>query len=47
MIPVKNVLVIRGGEMKESSGRSEFKYAIFATLLRTFVNATMYHHPAQ
>jgi hypothetical protein len=32
--------------MKENGGWGEFKYDIFHTL-RTFVNATMYPHPAQ
>jgi hypothetical protein len=33
--------------MKESSGGNEFKYDIIDNILRTFVNATMYRHPAQ
>jgi hypothetical protein len=32
MLPVENVLGIRGGEMKKSSGGGEFKYDIFDTL---------------
>jgi hypothetical protein len=28
--------------MKENGGGDDFKYDIFDTLLRTFVNATMY-----
>jgi hypothetical protein len=33
--------------MKKSRGGSEFKYDIFDTyIVRTFINATMYLHPA-
>jgi hypothetical protein len=32
LIPVKTVLLIRGGEMKESCSRDEFKYDTFDTL---------------
>jgi hypothetical protein len=35
-----------GGGIKESSGGGEFKYDI-VDIERTFVNATMYPHPAQ
>jgi hypothetical protein len=33
--------------LKENDEGGEFKYDVFDTLLRTFVNATMYLHPAQ
>jgi hypothetical protein len=47
MIPVETVLGIRGGRIKETGGGREFKYDIFDTLLRTFVNATACPNPAQ
>jgi hypothetical protein len=48
MVPVKAVPGIREGGMKESSKWGEFKYDVSETLLlRSFVNATMYSHPAQ
>jgi hypothetical protein len=37
-----------GGErIKENAGEGEFKYDLFDTFLRTFINATMHPHPAQ
>jgi hypothetical protein len=45
MTPAQIVPGIRdwgGGTMMEGSGGVEFKYDIFNTLLRTFVNAAMY-----
>jgi hypothetical protein len=38
MIHAETIARIRGGEIKENSGRGEFKYDVF-------VNDTMYPHP--
>jgi hypothetical protein len=38
---------MRGGGIGESNGGTEFKHVVFDTLLRTFVNVTMYPYPAQ
>jgi hypothetical protein len=35
------------GIKENGGGGGEFKYDIFDTLLRTFVNVTMYPHAAQ
>jgi hypothetical protein len=43
MIPVETVSGIGGEGIKENGGGDEFKYDMF----ETFVNATMYPHPAQ
>jgi hypothetical protein len=32
MVPIETIPAIRGGEMKESSGGSEFNYDMFDTL---------------
>jgi hypothetical protein len=42
MIPVETVPGMGVREIKENGGSGEFKYNI-----RTFVNSTMYPHPAQ
>jgi hypothetical protein len=47
MRPVETILGMEGGKIKESDGGDELKYDILDTLLRTFVNATMYPHSAQ
>jgi hypothetical protein len=47
MIPVETITGIGGGRKKENDGRGDFKYDIFEYIVRTFVNATMYPHPAQ
>jgi hypothetical protein len=36
-----------GGVMKKNDGGGEFKYDIFFNIARTFVNVTVYPHPAQ
>jgi hypothetical protein len=45
MRPVETLPRMKGRGIKESGGGDEFKYDIFD--IRTFVNATMYPHPAQ
>jgi hypothetical protein len=45
MILVETIPGMRGREIKNSGGGDEFKDDIFD--IRTFVNATMYPHPAQ
>jgi hypothetical protein len=47
MIPVETVPVIRGKGMKESSGGRRIQVWYIWYIVRTFVNATMYPHPAQ
>jgi hypothetical protein len=44
-IPGTNGQWVGREEIKENDGRDDFKYDIFD--IRTFVNATMYPHPAQ
>jgi hypothetical protein len=41
MMPVVTVPGRGEGKTKDNDGGGEFKYDIFDTLLRTFVNATM------
>jgi hypothetical protein len=36
-----------GRGIKENGGGGEFKYGVFKYIVRTFVNVTMYPHPAQ
>jgi hypothetical protein len=47
MIPVETISGIEGGEIKENGGGGESKYDIFYIIVRTFINAAMYPHPAQ
>jgi hypothetical protein len=45
VILIETIPGMGGGGIKEKGGGSEFKYDIFD--IRTFINATMYSHPAQ
>jgi hypothetical protein len=45
MIPVETFPVMGGEGIKENGGGGEFKYIWY--IVRIFVNATMYPHPAQ
>jgi hypothetical protein len=45
MRPVETVPGIGGREIKENGEGGEFKYGIWY-IVRTFVNVTMYPHPA-
>jgi hypothetical protein len=44
MIPVETIPGMGRGEIKQNGGGGEFKYDIF---VRSFINATMFPHPAQ
>jgi hypothetical protein len=47
IIPVETFPGMGGEGIKERGGEGKFNYDIFDTILRTFLNATMYPHPVQ
>jgi hypothetical protein len=47
MICVETVPGIGSGRIKQNCGGGEFKCDIFDTVVRNFVNATVYPHAAQ